>query len=537
MRLLSELRLAARTLRASSPFAAVSIAALALGLGANAMLFSVADAVLLRPFPFAHADRLVIAGENLLEPRSEITYRDFLAWRSGGSAFDDLAAIGSSNWSWRLRTPDEQVEVRYRAVSGHFFDVVGARALVGRALRGDDDRAEAARVVVLSHGFFEALWLSLGATIAAIVAAYALLPVVVAMLQADVPRIGEAALNGRAIAFACGIGILTAVLSAIAPAIRMARVDLEPVLRKGGHTAGAGLRHPFRRALIVAELAAAVVLIAAVGLLTRSVVQLRHLDIGFNPRGLVAIEMSMPAERMRDADARALLASAADALARLPGVASVSSVSQRPLQGPIGLDSPYEAEGQTAEQARQNPYVNTQTISASYFNTMQTPLVAGRAFDDGDRAETARVLIVSRRFAELVWPGQNALGRRLRVAALDRTEPPTRVWWTVVGVAGDIRYRALASPGITLYAPIAQSPDRASEFVLRTSAPLAIATGPIRSRLQAMNANGIVTIAPMQQMLRTLEAPWRANLGRARGADRAGDLPARGMIEFPAPLG
>jgi putative ABC transport system permease protein len=651
------------------------------------MLFSVADAVLLRPFPFAHADRLVIAGENLIEPRSEITYRDFLAWRSGATAFDDLAAIGSANWSWRLRTPDEQVEVRYRAVSGNFFDLVGARALFGRALRGSDDRADAARVVVLSHGFwqrqlggdpaavgrsivlggtsfaivgvmspefrypaapdvwtpivpefasiaagvpgtpadlgdagvcyaigrlkpqatvtaaqldlnrviqahtrqgfrqravesrvtavtdeilgsnrmrllslslaagvllliacaniaglmlvrasgrgrefavrlalgaspaalarqllFEGVWLSLGATIAAIVAAYALLPVVVAMLPADVPRIGDAALNGRAIVFACVIGMLTAVLSAIAPAIRMARVDLEPILRKGGHTVGGGLRHPFRRALIVAELAAAVVLTTAVGLLARSVAQVRHLDIGFNPRNLVAIEMSMPAERMKDADARALLASAADALARLPGVASVSSVSQRPLQGPIGLDSPYEAEGQTPEQARKNPYVNTETISASYFDTMQTPLVAGRAFDESDRAETTRVLIVSRRFAELVWPGQTALGRRLRVAALDRTEPPTRAWWTIVGVAADIRYRTLASPGITLYAPIAQSPDRANQFVLRSSAPAAMVIGPIRSRLQTMNGNGSVTIALMEQVLRTLEAPWRANL-------------------------
>ena len=154
MALLIELRYAIRTLRRAPRFTAVSIVVLALGVGANATLFSIADAVLLRPFPFTHADQFVIAGENLIEPRSEITYRDFLAWRETAQTFDDMAAIGSSNWSWRLRTDREQIEVRYRAVSGHFFDVIGASARVGRTLRAEDDRRDAARVVVLSHGFW-----------------------------------------------------------------------------------------------------------------------------------------------------------------------------------------------------------------------------------------------------------------------------------------------------------------------------------------------------------------------------------------------
>jgi putative ABC transport system permease protein len=150
----TELLLAARTLRRSPTFAAVSIVALALGLGANATLFSVADAVLLRPLPFVHADQMVIAGESLIEPRSEITYRDFESWRSGATTFDGMAAIGSTNWSWRLRTATDQVEVRYRVVSGDLFDLLGSHALLGRALHADDDRRGAKRVVVLSHGFW-----------------------------------------------------------------------------------------------------------------------------------------------------------------------------------------------------------------------------------------------------------------------------------------------------------------------------------------------------------------------------------------------
>lgn len=688
MEVISELRNTARSLRGSPRFTAISILALALGVGANAILFSVADAVLLRPFPFTNADRLVVAGENLIEPRSEITYRTFLAWREGADTFDDMGVIGSSSWSWRLRTQGEPAEVRYRAVSGHFFDLVGARALLGRTLGPDDDRRGSPRTVVLSHGFWqrqfggdpaivgrsivlndisfaiagvmplefrfpagpdlwtpavpelaaiaaafpnvasdgenigiwyalgrlkpdatvtgalrdlnrvnqrqaradtrrrtaearvvaltddilgphrvrllslvlaaglllliacaniaglmlvrasgrgrefavrvalgaspaalarhlflEAMWLSSAATAVAAVSAYALLPLLVAVLPADVPRLADATMNVRALAFTCGIGLLTAVISSIAPAFRVGRGNLEPILRRTGPgvTAG-GLRQPLRRALVVGEMAAAVVLMTAVGLLTRSIVQLRQLDIGFNPSNLLGVEMSMPSARMPDAAARALLDSAMQSIAQMPGIVSVSGVSLRPLQGPIGFDSPFEIEGQPPEEARKNPYVNTETITPSYFDTMQTRLVAGRAFDERDRATTTPVVIVSRQFAQFAWPGQNALGKRLRLMALDRRDPPARTIWTVVGVADDIRYRSLSSPGTTVYAPVAQSPERANEFVVRTSGAAMSAIAPIRERLKRLNGNGIVTIARMDQVLAGLEAPWHANL-------------------------
>ena len=155
MTLLDDLAIGARALRRSPRFSALSILVLALGLGANAMLFSVADAVLFRPFPFTAADRLVIAGENLIAPRSEITYRDFVAWREQVRTFEDMAAMGSSNWSWRLRTGGESVNVRYRVVGGQFFDLLGARPLLGRMLRPGDDQRGSPRAVVLSHGFWQ----------------------------------------------------------------------------------------------------------------------------------------------------------------------------------------------------------------------------------------------------------------------------------------------------------------------------------------------------------------------------------------------
>jgi putative ABC transport system permease protein len=254
------------------------------------------------------------------------------------------------------------------------------------------------------------------------------------------------------------------------------------------------------------------VLLTAAGLLARSVVHLRQLDIGFAPTGLLAFEMSMPSEHMRELDARALLDDSARAIAEVPGVASVSQVSLHPLQGPIGLDSPFQREEQSREEAKHNPYVNTETIAPSYFATMRTPIVSGRGFTNDDRAGTTPVVILSQRFAQLAWPGQSALGKRLHVTALDPTDPPGQTMWTVIGTVGDIRYRALTAPGITVYAPVTQSPDRASEFMVRASAPAAVVIPAIRSRLLALNRNGIVSVAVMDQVLRVLEAPWYANL-------------------------
>jgi ABC-type antimicrobial peptide transport system permease subunit len=143
---------------------------------------------------------------------------------------------------------------------------------------------------------------------------------------------------------------------------------------------------------------------------------------------------------------------------------------------------------------------------------MQTRLVAGRRFDDGDRATSSPVLIASQRFAQRAWPGQNALGKRLHVVALEPIDSHSRTLWTVVGVVGDIRYRSLDSPGLTVYAPVTQSPDRASELMVRTAGADALVLSRIRERLRAINGNSVVKIESMDDVLLSLEAPWRATL-------------------------
>src|SRR3954470_3131286 len=152
---LRDLRLAARALRATPPFTCLAVLLLGLGIAAATTLFSIANAVLFRPFPFVDQERLVIAGEDQLEPQSEVAYRDVEDWRTGAHAFDDVCAISSTEWNWDLRTTADTVAVRYRSVGGNFFDLLGASPLVGRTFHPDDDRRGSARTVVLSYGFWQ----------------------------------------------------------------------------------------------------------------------------------------------------------------------------------------------------------------------------------------------------------------------------------------------------------------------------------------------------------------------------------------------
>ena len=151
---LPAVRSAVRALGRLSRAASMSVLLLAFGAAANVVLFAVSDAVMFRPFPFAAQDRLVIAAEQRPgAPRAEVSYANYRDWRTRARTFDDLAAMGSTNWTFTWRTNDP-VAVAYRAVSANFFDVLGAHAALGRTFAPDDDARGAARVVVISDGFW-----------------------------------------------------------------------------------------------------------------------------------------------------------------------------------------------------------------------------------------------------------------------------------------------------------------------------------------------------------------------------------------------
>ena len=680
------LRHAVRALWTRPQLSLIAVALLALGIGANTTLFALADAVMFRPFAVADQARLVIGGGMQAGQRAEIPYPDFVDWRTRTHSFDGLAAIASSNWTGTLRA-DDPVPVTYRAVSGNFFDVLGARAALGRTLMTADDRYGVTPVVVLSHGFWQRqfggdarvigrsillgnrlhtivgimppaftyparpdawvaivpaverlpipgepdfvdnrdvsvllvigrlkqavtieaarsdvdrivrelataygrtgrmsstlsplvddaigsasirLWallaavalllttaaanvaglllvqlsarrrefairMALGASIgtiarellceaalltgvaggAACVAARMALPLLLAIVPQDLPRVEQAVIGGRALVYTVGVGIFVTALCTLLPLLALRNSRLEQVLRDGGRASGNRRDRRMRGLLVVAEIAIAVVVLTGAALLYRSVANLTRLDIGFVADRLIAIEVRAPSMQAADrTTVHRFFTRVIDALRALPSVESVAGVASRPMKGPISLDSSWQREGQSVDEAKRNPWANLETVTPGYFETMRIRLLAGRTFTDEDRMETAPVAVVGETFARRTWPGTPAIGKRLRGHGFDetRTVPP---WWTVVGVVADVRYRDLRSPSLDVYVPYDQAEFPIGDVVIRTSGAAQAAIAPIRSRLRAMNPDGAIRIALLGDELAREQMPWRANL-------------------------
>jgi len=168
-----------------------------------------------------------------------------------------------------------------------------------------------------------------------------------------------------------------------------------------------------------------------------------------------------------------------------------------------GWDVPkFTAEGQSAEQAAANSALNLESVFPTYFETLEVPLVRGRPFTSADRQGTLNVAVVSKDVADQIWPGDDPIGKRLKMGILPDEHP---VWYTVVGVAGATRYRDLRTPRPTLYLPAAQFQMTAEMLVVRTTASLDLVASVARDRVHAIDP--AVHVMRVSHFTEMLEAP------------------------------
>jgi predicted permease len=360
---------------------------------------------------------------------------------------------------------------------------------------------------------WEATLLTALASGAAFVAARAALPLLMAIVPSDLPRVEQATIGARALIYTVAAGMFVTALCALLPLLTLRASALEQALRDGGRTASGNRQNRrTRRFLVVAEIAIAVVILTGAALLYRSVARLTRLDIGFVADRLVAVEIHPPSGQTADrTSAHRFYTRVIDTLRTLPSIESVAGVAGRPLKGPVGLDSSWQREGQAVEEAKRNPWMNLETVTPGYFETMGIQLIAGRTFTDDDRMETAPVAVVGETFARRTWPGTSAIGKRLRGHGFDerRVVPP---WWTVVGVVADVRYRDLRSPSLDVYVPYEQSEFSIGDVVIRTRGPAPNAIAVIHARVRAVDPDGAIRIALMPDEIAREQTPWRANL-------------------------
>jgi predicted permease len=267
--------------------------------------------------------------------------------------------------------------------------------------------------------------------------------------------------DGRVLLFAAGAAILSAMFFGLVPAIRYTRPDVLAYLRQGGRSA---TDHPARRrgrnVLVVIQTAMALILLVGSGLLARSFARLMDVELGFVPQNVLTFRVALSeTTHPKSAQVVQFTQQLVDRLGELPTVEASGAVTELPVAAsPSG--TAFEFEGHPVDAGRLPPIVFYCTTTPGYFGAMRIQLLRGADFDSRDLREGVTSVIVNRTAAAQYWPGQDALGKRLRQAGSGPEE--ARPWFTVKGIVADVRHGSLREPPpAIIYFPLNPTNDRA----------------------------------------------------------------------------
>ncbi|HEX8559750.1 MAG TPA: ABC transporter permease [Pyrinomonadaceae bacterium] len=331
----------------------------------------------------------------------------------------------------------------------------------------------------------------------------------VAISPRDLVNLQGVSLNPTVLVWTLGVSLLTGVVFGLAPAFEAARVDLNDTLKEGGKGAGtqSARSRGLRSALVVAEVALALVLLAGAGLMMKSFARLRQIDTGFETENVLTMVLRLPASKYKD-DAQyvAFFRQALERVRAVPGVRAAGMVNYLPLYGGLGATTGFSVEGRPAPPPGQEPGTAVRVSDAAYFGAMGIPLLRGRNFTDAEQAEARHVVLVSETFAKRYFPGEDPLGKRIRVEMSEEPAPTE-----IVGVVGDVRYDSLtdeAEP--TVYEPHPELTYPFMTLVVRTAGDPAEVTPAVRRELAQIDPDQPVAD------VRTMNQVMAETVGRAR---------------------
>ena len=334
---------------------------------------------------------------------------------------------------------------------------------------------------------------------------------IVALAPDDLPRVADISIDMTVALFTFAAVVVVALVTGAMP-LRHAGADNIVASLEGERATTSRRALHARSTLLVVQIGLSVVLLVAAGLVLRSFLALRQVDLGFSPDRVLALTVQPgnpnrpPNVWMKDLLTR---------VRTLPGVEAAGAVYLRPLLlGPIGQGITVLLEGQpeTREAIEANPVLNYQIATPEYFETLRIPLRAGRFFNDRDTSDAPRVAIVSQATANRLWPGQDPIGRRIFMSNFTPGKPG-KSWRAVVGVVSDVRYRGIDEVQFDVYDPALQVGLVADNIVVRAAGdPLALA-GPVRMLARELDPAAIVdSITTMHAVVERAEAPWRLTM-------------------------
>jgi predicted permease len=318
------------------------------------------------------------------------------------------------------------------------------------------------------------------------------------MHPGNIPRLDELGMEFRVLAFTLAVSLLTGIVFGLAPAFRASRVDLTASLKSGGRGSvkgGLHLKHDkLRGALVIAELAIALPLLAGAGLLVRSFARLTAVPPGFNPQNVISMQVSAEGPKYKDRVSKAQFYQALEErVSALSGVTGAGSISALPLTPSVGWGG-IQIEGYVPPPNQPELQVDIRFTTPGYFGAMQIPLRSGRVFTAGDTEKTQPVVLIDEKMAHHFWPQRDAVGKRIR-------QNEKQPWAIIAGVVGLVKEYGLdLDTRMVVYYPETQKADGTMFVVARTTSDPAAMADAIVQQVNALDTDvPVFDIATMEQ--------------------------------------
>ena len=324
--------------------------------------------------------------------------------------------------------------------------------------------------------------------------------ILVSLNPGNIPRLGDARVDGRVLGFTLALSVLTALIFGLAPALLASKPDLIEAIKETGQAYSGRSALKLHGLLVVSEIAVALVLLVGAGLMIRSFLRLHQVNPGFNTENALTMRIWLPASRYGTNEQQtAFFQQVIGRLEGLPGVRSVGAIQDLPLKA-NRMGFKFDIEGRAANQPGKENDAAYRTTTPDYLRTMSIPLLAGREFTRQDDRNAPPVVIINQSMARQFWPDEDPIRKRIRFGE------PDAPWYSIVGIVGDIKHMGLeAQEGAAFYQPYAQKQFtflRWLTLVMRTDTEPTSMVAAARSQVQAVDKDQpVYEIATLEQLL------------------------------------
>ena len=365
----------------------------------------------------------------------------------------------------------------------------------------------ASRWRVIRQLLTESLLLSLVGGAAGLLIAYWGVPALVAAIpqqqQIAMPFLKDVDLDAGILGFSFALSLITGLIFGLAPALQSSRLDLNEVLKEGGRHASASASHRLRSALVVSEIALAVVLLIGAGLMMKSLWRLLNTDVGFKTENVLTMSVVLPPAKYTDPNQQVNFNNQLrERVQSLPGVVGAGTINILPVNG--GNTTRFYVDGDPVPAPGQEIESNIRTVSDDYFKTLGIPLLAGRTFDTRDTPNTPVGVIINKTIADRVFAGRDPVGMRLRYPSV-QVDPIT-----IVGVVGDVKITGLdEAVKPVLYYAFRQGPSTFANLVARTTNDPNALANSIRTEVRNLEPDAaILNVRTMDEMISETRASF-----------------------------